>query len=89
MREKPTLRIPLGILGLLVALALYALAVAWASQWIERLPPLGQEAELGVGLRPADAAEVEAQAERPGFHGLRGQGRHRRRAYFFASCRAT
>jgi hypothetical protein len=42
MRDKPTLRIPLGILGLLVALALYALAVAWASQWIERLPPLGQ-----------------------------------------------
>ena len=38
MREKPTLRIPLGILALLLALAVYALAVMWASQWIERLP---------------------------------------------------
>ena len=42
MRTEPTLRIPLGILALLVALALYALAVAWASQWIGRLPALGQ-----------------------------------------------
>jgi hypothetical protein len=42
MRRKPTLRIPLGILALLVGLALYALAVMWASQWIERLPVLAQ-----------------------------------------------
>ena len=42
MREKPTLRIPLGILMLLIVLGLYALAVAWASQWIERLPMLAQ-----------------------------------------------
>ena len=42
MREKPTLRIPLGILALLFALALYVLAVVWASQWIERLPVLAQ-----------------------------------------------
>ena len=42
MREKPTLRIPLGILGLLVVLAVYALAVAWASQWIGLLPTLAQ-----------------------------------------------
>ena len=42
MREKPTLRIPLGILALLFALALYALGVMWASQWIERLPVLAQ-----------------------------------------------
>jgi hypothetical protein len=42
MRDKPTLRIPLGILGLLAVLAVYALAVAWASQWIERLPNLAQ-----------------------------------------------
>ena len=42
MRKKPTLRIPLGVLALLVGLALYALAVAWASQWIERLPVLAQ-----------------------------------------------
>ena len=42
MREKPTLRIPLGILGLLFVLAIYILAVVWASQWIERLPVLAQ-----------------------------------------------
>lgn len=42
MREQPTLRIPLGILALLFALALYVLAVVWASQWIERLPILAQ-----------------------------------------------
>lgn len=42
MRDKPTLRIPLGILGLLFALAIYALGVVWASQWIERLPTLAQ-----------------------------------------------
>jgi CHASE2 domain-containing sensor protein len=42
MRNKPTLRIPLGILVLVVGLALYALVVVWASQWIERLPMLAQ-----------------------------------------------
>jgi hypothetical protein len=42
MRDKPTLRIPLGIFGLLIGLAIYALAVMWASQWIERLPNLVQ-----------------------------------------------
>jgi hypothetical protein len=42
MRTKPTLRIPLGILTLLFGLAIYALAVMWASQWIERLPALAQ-----------------------------------------------
>ena len=42
MREKSTLRIPLGILALLFVLALYVLAVVWASQWIERLPILAQ-----------------------------------------------
>jgi len=42
MRSKPTLRIPLGILGLLAALAVYTLAVVWASQWIEQLPVLVQ-----------------------------------------------
>ena len=42
MRDKPTLRIPLGILALLVVLAAYALAVAWASSWIGRLPALAQ-----------------------------------------------
>ena len=42
MRDKPTLRIPLGVLALLIALGLYALAVAWASQWIERLPMIAQ-----------------------------------------------
>ena len=42
MRDKPTLRIPLGILALLFVLAIYALAVAWASQWIAQLPVLVQ-----------------------------------------------
>ena len=42
MRDKPTLRIPLGILGLLVVLGAYALGVAWASQWIGQLPTLVQ-----------------------------------------------
>ena len=42
MRDKPTLRIPMGILALLVVLGLYALVVVWASQWIERLPMLAQ-----------------------------------------------
>jgi len=48
MRQKPTLRIPLGILALLAALGVYALAVAWASQWIERLPVLAQALVYGV-----------------------------------------
>ncbi len=42
MREQPTLRIPLGILALLAALAVYVAAIAWASQWIGRLPALAQ-----------------------------------------------
>ncbi|MGB3377743.1 MAG: DUF2842 domain-containing protein [Allopontixanthobacter sediminis] len=37
MRDRPTWRIPVGILGLLTALAVYALAVMWASQWIAGL----------------------------------------------------
>lgn len=36
MREGPTWRIPVGILGLLAGLALYALAVMWGSQWISQ-----------------------------------------------------
>ena len=43
-RKEPTLRIPLGILGLLCALGLYAGAVAWASQWFDWLPALAQAA---------------------------------------------
>ena len=42
MRQKPTLRIPLGILALVGALTLYALVVAWASQWIGQLHVLLQ-----------------------------------------------
>ncbi len=42
MRDKPTLRIPLGILALLLGLGVYVLAIVWASQWIERLPMLVQ-----------------------------------------------
>jgi CHASE2 domain-containing sensor protein len=44
MREKPTPRIPLGVLALLLGLALYSLGVMWASQWIGRLPTLAQAA---------------------------------------------
>ncbi len=42
MRDQPTLRIPLGILALLVVVAVYIGAVVWASQWIEQLPTLAQ-----------------------------------------------
>lgn len=42
MRTEPTLRIPLGILALLAALAVYAGAIVWASQWIGELPVLAQ-----------------------------------------------
>jgi hypothetical protein len=42
MRDKPTLRIPLGILALVIALGAYAGAVAWASQWIGQLHVLIQ-----------------------------------------------
>jgi hypothetical protein len=42
MRDKPTLRIPFGILALLLGLAAYAVAVMWASQWIGRLHTLAQ-----------------------------------------------
>ena len=42
MREKPTLRIPLGVLALLAALTLYILGVLALSPWIERLPVLLQ-----------------------------------------------
>lgn len=38
MRDKPTLRIPLGILALLAVLAVYAVAISGASSAIGRLP---------------------------------------------------
>ncbi len=51
MRDKPTWRIPVGILALLVGLVLYALAVVLASPLIERLPVLAQTlAYLVLGL---------------------------------------
>lgn len=34
MRDKPTWRIPVGILGLVVVLGIYALLVAKAADWI-------------------------------------------------------
>ena len=40
MRTKPTWRIPVGILALLLALAVYALAIAALSPWIGALPAL-------------------------------------------------
>lgn len=42
MRTEPTLRIPLGILLLLLGLGLYALGVVLLSPWIERLHVLLQ-----------------------------------------------
>ncbi len=42
MRQAPTWRIPVGILLLLAGLTLYALGIAWASDWIGRLPVLLQ-----------------------------------------------
>lgn len=42
MRDKPTLRIPIGVIGLIVGLILYALGVLLLSPWIERLPVLVQ-----------------------------------------------
>ena len=42
MRKKPTMRIPLGILALMLALALYAILVAKASGWIGQWPVLAQ-----------------------------------------------
>jgi hypothetical protein len=44
MRTEPTLRIPLGILALLVGLAVYAGVIVWASQWIGILPIWAQTA---------------------------------------------
>lgn len=42
MRKEPTLRIPIGILALLLGLALYAVGVVLLSPWIERLHVLLQ-----------------------------------------------
>jgi CHASE2 domain-containing sensor protein len=51
MREKPTLRIPLGILAMVVGLGLYAAGVLLLSPWIERLPVLLQAvAYLVLGI---------------------------------------
>jgi hypothetical protein len=51
MREKPTLRIPLGVLALLGALVIYVALAVWASHWIERLPVLLQALiYLAIGL---------------------------------------
>lgn len=38
MRDKPTWRIPVGILGLLLGILVYSLAIMWASEWIGGLP---------------------------------------------------
>jgi hypothetical protein len=43
MREKPTLRIPIGVLGLCVALTIYGIAIAvFAEPLISQLPSLAQ-----------------------------------------------
>ena len=51
MREKPTWRIPIGILLLLACITIYALGVMLLSPLIERLPVLAQAAVyLVLGL---------------------------------------
>ncbi|MGX7895440.1 DUF2842 domain-containing protein [Tsuneonella sp. HG222] len=42
MRKDPTIRIPLGILALLLFLVAYALGIAWLSHWIGLLPVWAQ-----------------------------------------------
>lgn len=43
MREEPTWRIPVGVLGLIVALGLYALLIArFLAPWIAGWPALAQ-----------------------------------------------
>jgi Protein of unknown function (DUF2842) len=43
MRTEPTLRIPLGVLGLFVALMVYGVLVArYIAPWIEGWPALAQ-----------------------------------------------
>lgn len=42
MRNEPTWRIPVGILALMIGLALYAIAVASAAEWIGQLHVLLQ-----------------------------------------------
>ena len=49
MRTEPTLRIPFGVLLLMVGLGIYALGVAWLSQWIGRLP-VGAQAVIYLVL---------------------------------------
>jgi hypothetical protein len=42
MRDKPTWRIPFGVLALLLGLILYTVAVVSVSSWIGQLPVLAQ-----------------------------------------------
>ena len=49
MRTEPTLRIPFGVLLLMAGLGIYALGVAWLSQWIGRLP-VGAQAVIYLVL---------------------------------------
>ena len=43
MRREPSMRIPLGVLALVVALLVYAMAVArWLAPWINAWPALAQ-----------------------------------------------
>jgi hypothetical protein len=51
MRDKPTLRIPLGVIALILGLGLYALGVLLLSPWIERLAvPLQAVVYLVLGV---------------------------------------
>jgi hypothetical protein len=42
MRDKPTWRIPFGVLALLLGLILYTVAVVSVSSWTGQLPVLAQ-----------------------------------------------
>lgn len=43
MRQAPTMRIPLGVLALFIALLAYGAAVArWLGPWLSQLPTLAQ-----------------------------------------------
>lgn len=51
MREKPTIRIPIGILGMVIGLGAYALGIAWLSQYFETWPiPVQAIVYLVLGL---------------------------------------
>ena len=59
---------------LLIVLGLYALAVAWASQWIERLPMLAQAPHAGFEVAFLVRVGVAAEFHRLVERGHAGEG---------------